>query len=127
MLSDAQAVAALPANDLDRAKRFYREMLSLQPVEETAQGLIFRCGDSSRFLLFPSAGGSSGTHTQLTFLVRDLQAEVEDLKANGVAFEEYERPDLRTVASIATTKSVEAAWFKDSEGNLLSLVQRDLP
>jgi catechol 2,3-dioxygenase-like lactoylglutathione lyase family enzyme len=125
MLSDSTILAALPARDLERARRFYRDMLDLEPTAETRQGLIYQAGDGTRFLLFPSAGAPSGSHTQVTFLVNDLQTEVEDLKANGVVFEEYDLPDLKTVAGMVTTRSLDAAWFKDSEGNLLNLVQMD--
>ena len=125
MLSDATILSALPARDLERARRFYRDMLELEPTDETWQGLIYQGREGTGFLLFPSAGEPSGSHTQVTFLVNDLQTEVEDLKANGVVFEEYDLPDLKTVAGMATTRSLDAAWFKDSEGNLLNLVQMD--
>ena len=46
-----------------------------------------------------------------------------DLKARGVVFEEYDTPDLKTINAVATTGPVKAAWFKDSEGNLLGLAQ----
>ena len=53
-----------------------------------------------------------------------LSAEVEDLKARGVVFEEYSMPGIKTVNSIATAGGAKTAWFKDSEGNILAISQR---
>jgi catechol 2,3-dioxygenase-like lactoylglutathione lyase family enzyme len=106
MLSDSTILTALPARDLERARRSYRDMLDVEPTAETRQGLIYQGREGTRFLLFPSAGAPSGSHTQIAFLVIDLQTEVEDLKANGVVFEEYDLPDLKTVAGMVTTRSL---------------------
>jgi hypothetical protein len=54
---------------------------------------------------------------------KDIEKEVADLRARGVVFEEYDYPNLKTVNGIATTGPGKAAWFKDSEGNILGLVQ----
>jgi predicted enzyme related to lactoylglutathione lyase len=55
--------------------------------------------------------------------VEDLEAEVAELRASGVVFEEYHSAQLQTVDGIATTQGGRAAWFKDSEGNILGLAQ----
>ena len=123
MLADRPIHATLPASDLERAKRFYTERLGLSQEMEAPGGIFFRCGEGTRFLVFPSGGTASGTHTQIGWSVEDIEAEVADLKARGVVFEEYDTPYLRTVESVATTGPIKAAWFKDSEGNLLGLVQ----
>ena len=123
MLAKHPIHATLPAGDLERAKRFYNEKLGLSPESEAPGGIFYRCGEGTRFLVFPSGGTSSGAHTQLGWAVDDIEAEVADLKARGVVFEEYDTPYLKTVDSVATTGPIKAAWFKDSEGNLLGLVQ----
>jgi hypothetical protein len=74
---------------------------------------------------FTSQGEASGTHTQAMWLVEDVELAVAALKARGVVFEEYDLLSLKTVNSIATVGPGKGAWFKDSEGNLLSLVQFD--
>ncbi len=125
MLSDTRVVATLPVSDLERAKRFYAEMLSLKPLEELPEGLLYECADGSRFLLYITAGVPASDHTQLAFVASDLESEVADLKSDGVVFEEYDLPNLKTVHSIAYTQSGDSAWFRDSEGNLLVLNQRD--
>ena len=123
MLANLPVNATLPAVDLERAKRFYTERLGLSPEMEAPSGIFFRCGEGTRFLVFPSGGTASGSHTQMGWTVEDIEAEVAALKTRGVVFEEYDTPGLKTVNSIAITGTDKAAWFKDSEGNLLGLVQ----
>ena len=122
MLSKLEVHAALPVKDLNRAKKFYAEKLGMTPMSEDPGGLLYQCKDS-KFLLFPSSGTSSAQFTQAGFVTKDLGAEVAELKSRGVVFEEYNMPNFKTVNSIATTGKNRAAWFKDSEGNLLGLVQ----
>jgi catechol 2,3-dioxygenase-like lactoylglutathione lyase family enzyme len=123
MLANDPIYPSLPAADLERARRFYAEKLGLTPESEGAGGLWYRCGTDSRFSIFPSQGEASGTHTQAIWLVEDVESEVAALKARGVVFEEYDVPSMKTVNSIATLGPTKGAWFQDSEGNLLSLVQ----
>jgi catechol 2,3-dioxygenase-like lactoylglutathione lyase family enzyme len=123
MLADRPIHATLPAADLERAKRFYTENLGLTPEIEAPGGIFYRCGEGTRFLVFPSSGTAGGNHTQMGWAVDDIESEVADLKARGVVFEEYDTPYLKTVNGVALTGPIKAAWFKDSEGNLLGLVQ----
>jgi catechol 2,3-dioxygenase-like lactoylglutathione lyase family enzyme len=131
-LDGASVATRLPAQDLDRARRFYAEKLGLEPVEERPGGLLYRCG-SCEFALFASAGTSSGDHTQMGWEVGDLEAVVRELRARGVTFEEIDVPGLRTVDGIATVEGnypskggvgERAVWFRDSEGNMLGIGQR---
>jgi len=123
MLENATASATLPAKDLARARAFYEEKLGLKPAEDSPDGLRYECGDG-RFLLFESAGEPSGTHTQLGWQVENLETAVEQLRRNGVVFEEYDLPGFKTVNGIAQYGDDRGAWFKDSEGNLLALGER---
>jgi catechol 2,3-dioxygenase-like lactoylglutathione lyase family enzyme len=123
MLANLHIYATLPAANLERARRFYAEKLGLTPEREAAGGLFYRCGGNTEFFLFELQGAASGTHTQAGWITDDIEAEVYALKARGLVFEEYDMPDFKTVNSIATTGPVKAAWFKDSEGNLLGFVQ----
>jgi catechol 2,3-dioxygenase-like lactoylglutathione lyase family enzyme len=125
MLSEYPIHAALPATDLQRAKRFYADQLGLTPESEGPNGLFYRCGGTTRFLVFPSGGAASGTHTQMTWNAPDIEAVVADLKTRGVVFEEYATPEVKTINSVATLGQSKGAWFKDSEGNLLALGQFD--
>jgi catechol 2,3-dioxygenase-like lactoylglutathione lyase family enzyme len=125
MLSEYPNHAALPATDLERAKRFYADQLGLTPESEGPDGLFYRCGGTTRFLVFPSGGTAGGTHTQMTWNTPDIEAVVADLKARAVVFEEYDSPEVKTINSVATLGQSKGAWFKDSEGNLLALGQFD--
>ncbi|MCI0670118.1 MAG: VOC family protein [Myxococcaceae bacterium] len=131
MLEHARVATRLPAQDLQRARRFYAERLGLEPIEERPGGLLYRCG-SGEFALFESAGAPSGTHTQMALEVDDFEATVRELRARGVVFEEYDLPGLRTSGGIAEVEGnypskggvgERGAWFRDSEGNLLGLGQ----
>ena len=123
MLSDARVLTTLPVADLERAKRFYREMLGLLPLQELPQGVLYECENGSRFLLYPSDERPPSEHTQISFVVTDIEAEVGDLKSDGVSFESYDLQGLTTVGSIAYTRSAMSAWFRDSEGNLIGITQ----
>jgi catechol 2,3-dioxygenase-like lactoylglutathione lyase family enzyme len=69
-LGAARAVTKLPAQNLDRARRFYRDRLGLEPVEEREGGLRYVCG-TTEFHIFASSGAASGRSTQLGFEVED--------------------------------------------------------
>jgi catechol 2,3-dioxygenase-like lactoylglutathione lyase family enzyme len=129
-LSSAHTVTKLPAQDLDRARAFYRDKLGLDPVEERTGGLRYVCGPSE-FHLFSSAGSPSGASTQMAFEVEDLEATLVDLRSRGVTFEHYEMPgfdvDGDTIAAPDNYPSKgtgeRGTFFFDSEGNLLGLAQ----
>ena len=131
MLEQATVATRLPVQDISRARAFYAERLGLEPVDEQPGALLYRCG-GSEFALFTSAGKASGQHTQMVWHVDDIEAVVTGLRARGVVFEEYDVPGLKTVNGIAEAaggwpskgdKGLRAAWFRDTEGNLLSLGQ----
>jgi catechol 2,3-dioxygenase-like lactoylglutathione lyase family enzyme len=127
---DAQAATRLPAQDLDRARAFYRDKLGLEPAEERPGGLRYVVG-RSEFALFASGGRSPGAFTQMAIQVRDIEATVQRLRARGLEFEDYETPGLRTRDGIAEVQGnypskgsgERTAWFHDSEGNLIALGQ----
>lgn len=118
-----QAYAKLPAQDVERARAFYAEKLGLVPHGERHSHLYYRAG-SADFMLFPSSGAPSGTHDQLGLVVNDLGAVVSLLRERGVRFESYPPPPGATVTDgVMDAGFVKAAWFKDSEGNLLSVAE----
>jgi catechol 2,3-dioxygenase-like lactoylglutathione lyase family enzyme len=131
MLESARAATRLPAQDLDRARVFYEEKLGLEPSEERPGGLVYRLAQGE-FALFQSAGAASGSHTQMALEVDDLEAAVAHLRARGLVFEEYDLPGLTTHDAIVEVEGnypskggigERAAWFKDSEGNLIGIGQ----
>ena len=120
MFQPSHIAATIPAQDYDRAKAFYAEKLGLTSTEETGAGATYRLGETE-FLLFSSSGKASGDHTQLGFFVSDVESAVASLRDKGVVFEEYDFPDFTTVNGIGEVEGQKGAWFKDSEGNLISL------
>jgi catechol 2,3-dioxygenase-like lactoylglutathione lyase family enzyme len=125
---DGAAVAArLPAQDLERARRFYAEKLGLEPVDERPGGLLYKPG-SGEFALFASAGAPSGTHTQMGFEVDDIEAVVRELRARGVELEDDGAEDgiTRVDGNYPSKGGVgeRAVWLRDSEGNMLGIGQR---
>jgi catechol 2,3-dioxygenase-like lactoylglutathione lyase family enzyme len=131
MLKHSDVSARLPAQDLRRAKAFYADKLGLTPIEERPGGLRYQCGNGS-FSLFQSSGKPSGDHTQMAWEVDDIQATVAELQARGVVFEAYDLPGLKTVNGMVEVAGhypsrggigERAAWFHDSEGNLLGIGQ----
>jgi predicted enzyme related to lactoylglutathione lyase len=124
MLKDASVNATLPCSDFERAKRFYAEKLGLTPSSENPGGAFYDQAGGTQFFLFPSAGRSTGTHTQIGFSVKDIDAEVRALTSRGVEFEIADVPGFDKETRIAQNGEVRVAWFKDSEGNLLGLVQQ---
>ncbi|MDQ0847092.1 MULTISPECIES: VOC family protein [unclassified Streptomyces] len=131
ILDSARVAVRLPAQDLERARRFYSEKLGLEPVDERPGGLLYRCGGAD-FALFRSAGASPGTFTQMALEVDDLRAVMDELKRRGVVFEEVDLPGLKTVDGIAEVQGNYpskgatgelGAWFRDSEGNMLGVGQ----
>jgi catechol 2,3-dioxygenase-like lactoylglutathione lyase family enzyme len=132
MFANAKAAARLPAQDLARARRWYSEKLGLEPVDERPGGILYRPAGGGEFALFQSAGASPGTFTQMGFEVDDIDATVTEMKRRGVVFEEVEIPGLETHNSIAdiegnypikNSSGERAAWFRDSEGNMLGVGQ----
>lgn len=126
MLSDFPVHTTIPASDLARARRFYEDTLGFQPDRVTPGGVVYRCA-GTWFLLFPSSGAGTNKATACGFQVPDLPAMVAELKGRGIRFEEYDFPDFKTVNGIVRTPVGSSAWFKDSEGNVIGLVQLDEP
>jgi catechol 2,3-dioxygenase-like lactoylglutathione lyase family enzyme len=131
MLKEGRVATRLPAQDLDRARRFYSEKLGLEPSEERPGGLLYQPAQGA-FALFESAGASTGEFTQMGWEVDDIEATVAELSERGVVFEEVDAPGLETVDGIAEVqgnypskggKGERAAWFRDSEGNMLGVGQ----
>ncbi len=130
-LEESKLAMRLPAQDLERARAFYSEKLGLEPVEERPGGLLYRSPSGCEFGIFTSAGKPSGEHTQMAWEVDDIESTVAELRARGVVFEEYDFPGLSTVNGIAEIEGnypskgtgERAAWFRDSEGNMLGIGQ----
>ena len=125
MLSRCRVHTTLPTADIDRLRGWYEGVLGLTPMAVRPNAVLYETTPGSVFAISRGSVLSSSTHTQMAFTVDDVDAEVADLKARGVVFEEYEAP--RTDGGIATIGPGRAAWFKDPDGNLLAVLQFDEP
>jgi catechol 2,3-dioxygenase-like lactoylglutathione lyase family enzyme len=89
MLTNAPIVPYIPVADVARARKFYEGILGLEPKEEYAGGVIYECGSGSWVFMYPSAGAGTSKASTAFWAVDDVAAEVAELKARGVVFEEY--------------------------------------
>jgi catechol 2,3-dioxygenase-like lactoylglutathione lyase family enzyme len=121
-LADWSFGATIPAKDLDGTRRFYEDVLGAHVVNEDPGGILYKAGDSY-FSLYPTQFAGTAQHTLGAFIVRDVEAAMAALRAEGVTFEEYDMPGLKTVNGIAELGGERGAWFKDPEGNILSVVE----
>ena len=122
VLEGATAHTTLPAIDMARATKFYAEKVGAVPGESREGGSFFALGNST-FSIYPTPNPNRGGHTQMGLRVPDARAAVAELRSRGVVFEEYDLPGLKTVDGIADIGGGSAAWFKDTEGNTIGVVQ----
>jgi len=124
MLKIKASAAALPAQDIARARKFYEQTLGLAPSEIGPDGGVWYKTGETTFFVFPSQGKASGDHTQIGLEVDDIAAAVNELKSKGVKLEEYDSPQVKTNNGIVDMGDSRGCWFKDSEGNLIGVMQR---
>jgi predicted enzyme related to lactoylglutathione lyase len=124
MLNVSPLTTIVPVMDMSRARDFYEHKLGLKPQGAQSDGsMIYSCGRGSMLELYPKPGGTKAEHTIASFEVYDIESEIKALEKQGVVFEDYNTPDLKTVNHIGKIGDEKAAWFKDTEGNYLCLHQ----
>ncbi|SDT42001.1 Catechol 2,3-dioxygenase [Friedmanniella luteola] len=124
MLTHGEVHANVPAADLQRARRFYVDKLGLTPVAEDEWSLRFPTPSGSWFQVYATSYAGTGKHTIAQWDVEDLPAAVAQLSQVGVSFEHYDLPGVTWDGDIADLGGQRAAWFTDSEGNVLCLDER---
>ena len=127
MLSSSRVEANIPAADLKRARDFYADALGLTPTREVeGAALAYRTDGGTAFNIYETSYAGQAGHTIAQWHVDDIESEVHDLKAKGVAFEVYDMPGVTWDGEIATMEGLgRAAWFKDSEGNIMCIDQEE--
>jgi len=115
--------AYIPVADLSRARKFYEQKLGFVPKEEAAGGVLYQFGDHTACFMYPTPNAGTSKASQAFWEVDDLDREVAELKKKGVAFEDYDLPDIKTKDGIATGGGAKSAWFKDTEGNIMAIIQ----
>jgi len=123
MLQDYPMHAYIPAKDLERARRFYEGKIGLKPKDVAAGGVYYEFAGGTACFLYPSAHAGTSKASQAFWDVDDVERVVRELEKRGVQFEDYDMPGLKTVNHILEDGDAKAAWFKDSEGNIMALVQ----
>ena len=120
-LSDSRVSAVIAVTDMARAKDFYENKLGLVGGQDQPDGGVrYPCG-GTELHVYPSqyAGGSGATIAGWT--VDDIDAAVDELTAKGVTFEQYDDPLNTDEKGIARMGDFTGAWFKDPDGNILSI------
>ena len=123
MLQNSPFYAYIPAKDVARARRFYEDKLGLKAREEVAGGVVYEFGKGTAAFLYPTPNAGTSRASQAFWQVADIEREVAELKKRGVKFEDYDMPGMKTENGIFTGGGARAAWFKDSEGNILAVIQ----
>lgn len=123
MLQDFPMYAYIPARDLARARQFYETKVGLRPKEETNGGVVYEFAGGTACFLYLSENAGTSKASQAFWSVDDVDALIVALKARGVVFEQYDLPGERSAQGAITDGGAKAAWFKDSEGNIMALIQ----
>jgi len=122
MLATAPLTTILPVIDMQRARDFYESKLGLDAGRLKPDGkFVYRCAGGATLALFPRETGTKADHTAVSFQVRDIIAAIRELEGRGVVFNDYDLPGLRTVDHVCVLGAEKAAWFNDTEGNILCL------
>ena len=123
MLGTATATPMLAVKDLQRAKSFYTDVIGAQAVGQVGEEVVNLQTGDSRFDIYRSQYAGTNQATALTFSVDDVAAEAAELKDKGVTFEHYDMEGLERQGDIYVAEGMKTAWFKDPDGNILSLIE----
>jgi predicted enzyme related to lactoylglutathione lyase len=123
MLHDFPMYAYIPAKDVARAQRFYEDKIGLRPKQEIAGGVVYEFGKGTACFLYATPNAGTSRASQAFWQVDDVDREIVALKARGVTFEDYDIPGEKSRSGAVTAGGAKAAWFKDSEGNIVAIIQ----
>lgn len=124
MLQQSPMYAYIPARDMARARKFYEGQLGFVVKEETNGGAVYEFGRHTACFLYPTPNAGTSKASQAFWAVDDVEREIVELKARGVVFETYDMPgEERSASGAVTAGGAKAAWFKDSEGNIMAVIQ----
>ena len=123
MLRNFPCYSYVPAKDVARARRFYEEKLGFQPKDEAAGGVFYEFGNRTGCFLYPTPNAGTSRASQAFWQVDDVEREVAELKARGVIFEDYDMPGEKSPSGVIAAGGAKAAWFRDTEGNIMAIIQ----
>jgi catechol 2,3-dioxygenase-like lactoylglutathione lyase family enzyme len=127
MLGKTDATPMIAVRDLQRARHFYADTLGLTPVDEMGDEVLTMKSGGTTLNVYRSDYAGTNKATALTFDVEDIAAEVRELKEKGVAFEHYDMDGLSRDGDVYEAEGMKTAWFKDPDGNILSLFEGSAP
>jgi predicted enzyme related to lactoylglutathione lyase len=123
MLQDFPMYAYIPASDLARARQFYEAKIGLRPKEVREGGVVYEFAGGTACFLYLSPNAGTSKASQAFWSVVDVDGLMVKLKAKGVTFETYDIPGEKSPQGAITAGGAKAAWFKDSEGNIMALIE----
>jgi len=121
MLSEKDAVATVAVKNLESVRKFYEQTLGLTKIMENEEVLAFKSGSSTLFV-YRSPHAGTNKATAVTWVTDEIEDTVRTLKIRGVSFEHYDLPNMTRQGDLHVVGSMKAAWFKDPDGNIFSLV-----
>lgn len=128
-LAECPVYAVLPCSDYDRARAWYEEKLRLRPTSEEMPGNgWFECANGTSFILTTSAYAGTAQNTAAGFTVNGIESVMETLRSRGVEFLDYDFGEMgKTQAGLMVVGPYKAAWFKDTEGNVIEISEVERP
>ena len=119
-LASSRVLATIAVKDIEQAKEFYGQKLGLTQVEENAGGVTYESGGGYLFVYQSETAGTNQA-TSASWQVEDVDAAIDELKAEGVTFEHYDNMPVTWEGDVAVMENERAAWFKDPSGNILNV------
>ena len=123
MLQKFPMYSYIPAKDVARARRFYEEQLGFTLKQEVVGGAVYESAGGTACFVYPTPNAGTSLASQAFWQVDDVDREVIELKARGVTFEQYDMPGARSPTGAITAGGAKAAWFKDTEGNIMAIIE----
>ena len=123
MIGTTDPTPMIAVKDLDRARAFYEDTLGLTTIDNLGKEVVSMKSGDTRIDVYRSDFAGTNKATALSFNVEDIASEVRDLKDKGVMFEQYDMDGLTRDGDIYKTEGMKTAWFKDPDGNILSLIE----
>ena len=124
MLRNYPVYATIAVKDLGKARAFYEQTLGFTTSMESDEGVMYDSG-GTRLFVYPSQFAGTAQQTVASWEVDDLDKVAEDLRGRGIRFEQYDFPGLKTNKDgIAEMGEERGFWFKDPDGNILSVGQQ---
>lgn len=123
MLDNVRCYGVLPASDLGRAVKWWKDVFGLDPDMTDEGGVMFQVGGAS-VLVYETQFAGTAQNTAWGIDTADFDGDAAALRERGITFLEYDLPGLKTVDGVAELNGIRTAWFNDSEGNIIAIGQR---